>query len=200
MASTFPGAPGNWWDCRAGKLSCPGSTGTTPQYTGTHRQLWGLDILPLFNIFLYHIQSCVYSTTAVTRVDMSCHEMLNSLLLPQSLILLLFPAVPGTTVPFVWICFEQLGLRNMNAYISPLSFSYHSQQAQLEFSHNRLSLWKSSICDFLVWSPYSSLCTKAPLLCHHWAAGRTGLSEKMTAGYEVISALHHCLLLHVVIR
>lgn len=65
----------------------------TPRYTRTHRELQGLDILPLFNVFLYHIQSCIYSTAAVTRVGMSCHAMLSSLLLPQSLILLLFPAV-----------------------------------------------------------------------------------------------------------
>lgn len=92
MASTFPGAPGKCCDCRAGRqvLGVQAQPHSIEGHTGSCGA-WILFLCLIF--FLYHIQSCIYSTTAVTRVDMSCHAMLNSPLLPQSLILLLFPEV-----------------------------------------------------------------------------------------------------------
>lgn len=122
-----------------------------PPGARTCRELWGLDFFMLFSIFLYTIRSCTYSTTALTRADMSCHAMLSSLLLPQKP----HPAAISsnrTTMSFVCVCFGQPGLWNTNANISPPFLP--SQQAQLKSSLNRLHLWKSGDwCTLLCFSP-----------------------------------------------
>lgn len=95
---------------------------------------------------------------AVTRVEMSCHAMLNSLLLPQVLISQAYFQHWDNSA----FCLDLLWAAGPPKYEClhfALSFSFsHSQQAQLESLHNRSSLWQSSICEFLVWPPHSFLC------------------------------------------
>lgn len=81
-----------------------------PHGAKTRAELWGLDFFCLlFSIFPYLIRSCTYSATALARVDVSHRAMLSSLLLPQKPDLAAISS-KGTTVPFVWVCFGQLGL------------------------------------------------------------------------------------------